>query len=226
MDDPTSDAWNIPAPVDFVGIDCILGRVSWASEQNLVVLWLNRRQNISILVNCDLRMDRCSIVKQQVEPNGWIDITEPIFDQAGTKMMQLEPQPVGDKRFMHVSQFDFQTFVTTDLTPTNSTVTELLSWNSQTETVYFIMSPESQPWLRQLWAATDGVLRCISCKEPSCHHVSAMFSPGASYAVLTCSASNVPPKAFLYNSQVIQSNLDVIFDLLASSTDHKKYILL
>ncbi|XP_063838892.1 venom dipeptidyl peptidase 4-like [Ostrinia nubilalis] len=198
LDDPTIEPWIIPAPVDVVGIDHILGRVNWASDQNLVVLWLNRRQSTSILVNCDLKQDKCSMVNEHTEHNGWVDITQPFFDRTGTKMVEIQPLYHEDQRFPHAARFDFNTLTTEDLSPGNSTVTEILGWDQDTDTVYYIVAPGSIPWQRQLWATTRGVVRCISCKEPSCHYTSAMFSLGGSFGVVSCSSSNVPPKIFLY----------------------------
>lgn len=201
LDDPQAEPWNIPAPVDVVGLDHIIGRVNWASDQHLIVLWLNRRQSSSILVNCDLKRDKCSMVKEQTEPNGWVDIAEPVFDTTGTKMVEIQPLYHGEQRFPHAARFDFRSLTTEDLSPGNSTVTEILGWNQETDTVYYIVAPGHIPWLRQIWATSAGVVKCISCKEPSCRHVSAKFAPGAKYGVVTCSACNIPPKIFLYDSK-------------------------
>lgn len=188
--------------MDVVGIDHILGRVNWASDTNLVVLWLNRRQNIGILVNCDLKKDKCSIVKEQTEPNGWIDVHQPLFDKTGRKMIDIQPLFNGEQRYLHAARFDFDTLIAEDLSPGNATVTKILGWNEATNTVYFAVAPGQLPWLRQVWATSDGVVRCISCKEPSCRYTTSVFSPGAKYAVITCSACNIPPRILLYNVEV------------------------
>jgi hypothetical protein len=197
-----SEAWSIPAPVDVVGIDHILGRVNWASDHNLIVLWLNRRQSISVLINCDLQLDKCSILKEHRETNGWIDITQPYYDYSGTRMVEIQPLYNGDQRFFHAARFNLITQTTEDLSPGNSTVTDILGWDEDKDIVYYILSPENIPWQRQLWSASKGSARCISCKESACHSTSAMFSPGAKLAVVTCSATNTVPKIFLYNSEV------------------------
>ncbi|PZC83344.1 hypothetical protein B5X24_HaOG208108 [Helicoverpa armigera] len=212
LDDPRGEPWNIPAPVDIVGLDHYLGRVSWASEQNLVVLWLNRRQNVSVLVNCDLEKDKCSIVKEHSEPNGWIDVRTPFFDSTGNKMLEIQNLYNGDQRFPHAGRFNFLSLTTEDLSPGNATVTEILGWKQDTDTVYYVVSPGNSPWLRQMWATSGGVVRCVSCREPSCHHVTASFSPRAGFAIVTCSSSYNPPKIFLYNSaadsfKLIKDNL-------------------
>lgn len=196
----------IPAPVDIVGLDHILGRVNWATDQNLIVLWLNRRQSISVLTNCDLKLDKCSIIKQETEPSGWIDIRKPFFDASGTQMLEVQPMSYNDQRFMHVGRLDFNTLLTEDLSPGNSTVTSILGWNQDTDTVYYIISPGTEPWKRELWATSRGTAKCITCVQPHCHHAEGMFSPGGKYGIVTCSETNVPPISYFYTSQVSTEN--------------------
>lgn len=193
---------TIPAPVDIIGLDHILGRVNWATDQNLIVLWLNRRQSISVLVNCDLKLDKCTILKQETEPNGWIDISTPFFDESGTQMLEVRPLPFEEQRFMHLARFNFNTMKTEDLSPGNSTVTEILGWDQETDTAYYIISPGTEPWKRQLWSTSKGKATCLSCGKSGCNHADGMFSPGGSYGIVSCSAINIPPVTYFYNGQV------------------------
>lgn len=202
MNDPESEPWVIPAPVDVVGVDHILGRVNWASDHNLIVFWLNRRQNISVLVNCDLIRDKCDMVQERMEPNGWIDITSPFFDSTGTQMIEVQPLYHEDQRFKHAARFNFETLETEDLSPGNSTVFEILGWNDELNTVFYLTAPSIMPWQRQVWATTSGVVRCVSCKELACHVVTTNFSPGARYAIFGCSASSITPKYYFYDAKV------------------------
>ncbi|XP_023940299.1 venom dipeptidyl peptidase 4 [Bicyclus anynana] len=201
LNESESKPMVIPAPVDIVGLDHILGRVNWATDQNLIVLWLNRRQSISVLTNCDLKLDKCSILKQETEPSGWVDIREPFFDPSGTQMLEVQPLSYNDQRFMHVGRFDFNTQLTEDLSPGNSTVTEILGWNHDTDTVYYIISPGTEPWKRELWATSKGNAKCITCKKPHCNNVDGAFSPGGSYGIIICAETNVPPISYFYTSQ-------------------------
>ncbi|XP_045458917.1 venom dipeptidyl peptidase 4-like [Melitaea cinxia] len=188
-------------PVDIIGPDHILGRVNWATDENLILLWLNRRQNVSVLVNCDLTRNECNIMKHETEPNGWIEVREIFFDKTGTKMLEIQPLPYGEQRFMHLGRFDFNTMQTEDLTPGNSTTTEVLGWNLDTDTVYYIVSPGMEPWKRQLWATSKGKAKCVTCNKPHCHDVDAAFSPSGSYAIVSCSALNVPAVTYFYTSE-------------------------
>ncbi|CAK1549748.1 unnamed protein product [Leptosia nina] len=192
---------KIKAPVDVIGDDHILGRVNWPTDSNVLVLWLKRRQSISVLMLCDVRQDNCTILKEHTEPNGWIDIREPLFNANGTKMLEIQPALFNNQRYFHVARFDFKTLETEDLTPGNSTVKEIVGWNQNTDTVFFIVSPGNAPWQRQLWSVSKGNILCMTCSQTACHSVDGMFSPGGSHAILSCSAFNVPPISYFYISQ-------------------------
>ncbi|XP_047510008.1 venom dipeptidyl peptidase 4 [Pieris napi] len=198
LKDANKDPINIKAPIDVIGEDHILGRVNWPTDDNVITLWLNRRQSISVLVDCNVKHNNCTVLKQQTEPNGWIDIREPLFDDNGTRMVEIQPGLFDKQRYFHVTRFDFRTLETEDLTPGNSTVTEILGWNQKTDTVFFIASPGNAPWQRQLWSVSKGNILCMTCSQLACHSVDGMFSPGGSYAVLSCSAFNLPPMSYFY----------------------------
>lgn len=116
-------------------------------------------------------------------------------------MVGIEPLFHGEQRFNHASRFNFLTLTNEDLSPGNSTVQEILGWNQETDTVYYVVAPGTIPWLRQIWATSGGVVRCVTCKEPSCRYASGEFGPGAKYGVITCGACNIPPKTFMYNAE-------------------------
>ncbi|XP_041976772.1 venom dipeptidyl peptidase 4-like [Aricia agestis] len=207
LDEKDSKTFAIPVPIEVVGQDYILGNVKWATDENVVVLWLNRRQNTSSLINCNLRENKCSILKQQNEPDGWIDISDPLFDASGLKMLQIQPLYFEKNRFMHVARFDFNTLVIEDLSPGNATVMKILGWDQETDSVYYIVSPGTEPWQRQLWVTKKGVPKCISCRHAHCNNVDGDFSSGGSYGIITCSAINYPPTTYLYNARSNQFRL-------------------
>lgn len=203
MQEPEKEPWVIPPPIEFVGPDHILGRVNWANDNNLIVFWLNRRQNHSILTNCNMNDHVCENVQSMSEPNGWIDIKDAIFDKSGSNMIITQPLIYVDgKIYVHATRFNFKSKETEDLSNQNSTVIDILGWNEEIETVYYLVAPSSVPWYRHVWASSKGKLKCISCKEPSCHVVGTSFSPGAQYGIFSCSSSLLAPKTFLYDSQV------------------------
>lgn len=53
---------TLQAPIDIVSEDHILGTVKWVSEDELAALWLNRRQNLSVLVMCNTNTAKCKPV--------------------------------------------------------------------------------------------------------------------------------------------------------------------
>uniref|UniRef100_A0A1A9WX87 Venom dipeptidyl peptidase 4 n=1 Tax=Glossina brevipalpis TaxID=37001 RepID=A0A1A9WX87_9MUSC len=64
---------SITAPIDIVGKEHILQNVIWTSNDNFIIIWLNRRQNIASIQACTLQ-GVCHEVKRLSEPAGWISI--------------------------------------------------------------------------------------------------------------------------------------------------------
>lgn len=44
--------YTIPAPIDVVTDDHILGSVTWINDSTVAPTWLNRRQNMGVLQGC------------------------------------------------------------------------------------------------------------------------------------------------------------------------------
>lgn len=68
--------WNVvSAPVATVTADHILQSVSWISDSEFGVLWMNRRQNQSVFQQCNAPTNACREVFQTQEPTGWIEMS-------------------------------------------------------------------------------------------------------------------------------------------------------
>lgn len=66
----------ITAPIDLVSPDHILQHVTWSDNENMVIFWLNRRQNLGTAQICSSKGD-CKEVTKFSEPNGWISLGAP-----------------------------------------------------------------------------------------------------------------------------------------------------
>jgi inactive dipeptidyl peptidase 10 len=63
-----NESWITLDPPQGLGAsneDVILGTVTWASENEVAALWLNRRQNQSVLVICNADTGNCVNVSIQ-----------------------------------------------------------------------------------------------------------------------------------------------------------------
>lgn len=53
---------EVTAPEEEVGNDHLVGDVKWATDSELAVTWLNRRQNISVMQICNVVNGDCKTV--------------------------------------------------------------------------------------------------------------------------------------------------------------------
>lgn len=76
LSDPEGELVTLLAPVDEVTEDHILGTVTWASDTEVAALWLNRRQNKSVLLICNADTGACKKVTINIILNGLTDSSQ------------------------------------------------------------------------------------------------------------------------------------------------------
>lgn len=64
---------KITSPVDDLGPDCNIAEIDWLSDTNLIVSWLNRRQNKASFQSCNIITGACFEIKKLDNPTGWVD---------------------------------------------------------------------------------------------------------------------------------------------------------
>ncbi|XP_052004446.1 inactive dipeptidyl peptidase 10-like [Xyrauchen texanus] len=176
--------------------------VKWISKTKTAVRWLNRLQNISVLTVCDSTTGAC--VKRHEETSEvWLSRQnqEPFFSRDGSRFFLTVPVKQGGRGdFHHVAMFTSQ--VRTDqnevrhLTSGNWEVTEILAYDENAQSIYFL-STEGSPRQRHLYSvSTVGLFprRCLTCElnKAHCTFFSAVFSPLNQHVVLHCKGPGAP----------------------------------
>lgn len=54
------------APVDEVGADHLIADVKWATDTELAITWMNRKQNVSVLMICHADTGFCQMVSFKI----------------------------------------------------------------------------------------------------------------------------------------------------------------
>ncbi|XP_066544315.1 dipeptidyl aminopeptidase-like protein 6 [Amia ocellicauda] len=175
--------------------------VKWATSTKLAVNWLNRAQNISIMTLCEATTGVCT-KKHEDESEGWLHRQNelPLFSKDGHKIFFTRAMPQGARgKFFHIAMSSSLPNASTDniqsITSGDWDVTEVLAYNEQQQTIYFL-STEDDPKRRHLYSAnTTGTFnrRCLSCDLfDRCNYVSASFSHSMQYFLLSCKGPGVP----------------------------------
>ncbi|XP_069698426.1 venom dipeptidyl peptidase 4 isoform X2 [Periplaneta americana] len=213
-------------PQDLIQSEPILSAVTWASDDALAAVWMNRVQNTAKIVSCTTRTPLCRELLPIREPMGWVDLfTPPLFSPDGSRMVLILPhqQDPNDGDYRHVSMVRLGQV--TALTSGRYTVTEILSWDRARNLIYYLATEEKDPATLHLYSVFDNPDTapnkplCISCSvrtlrgDTQCLYVRSSFSSNSSYYTLTCSGPGVPEVA-LFNKDhvrlmVLESNNEI-----------------
>ncbi|GAB6022733.1 Inactive dipeptidyl peptidase 10, variant 2 [Chamberlinius hualienensis] len=185
--------------------------VAWASATELVVTWMNRRQNLSIITVCSSLSWNCSeIFREDMKQMGWVDLYEPpTFSTNGKNYLIRAAINDGDaglfRQIVHHSLSDSSQPRT--ITMGKFEVTKICAFDDEEGLVYYLAAPEKRPNERQLYQIAINVLHtnlsgyCLTCHlAPDCLFVEAHFSSQAKYYILECQGP-APPKVYLVESQ-------------------------
>ncbi|KAG7336403.1 hypothetical protein KOW79_001096 [Hemibagrus wyckioides] len=175
--------------------------VKWASNTKLVVNWLNRGQNLSILSLCEVTTGVCTKKHEDVSES-WLDRQNeaPLFSKDGLKFFFTHAAPQGARgKFFHVSMATTEPNSTSDtlksITSGTWDVTHLLAYNEDAQQIYYV-STEEDPKQRHLYSAqTVGSFTrlCLSCGlTDTCGLVSSSFSHNTTFFLLHCKGPGVP----------------------------------
>lgn len=124
--------FKLEAPVSEVSEDYILGTVAWINEDEVSVMWLNRRQNKSVLVICNAEDGICKNEVIREEPDGWIEVTTPEFNGNDFIDVVTTPQGGGDEWY-HVVKYTRGVPEPIPISSGNRTVISIMHWNTEND---------------------------------------------------------------------------------------------
>ncbi|XP_067300735.1 inactive dipeptidyl peptidase 10-like isoform X1 [Pseudorasbora parva] len=176
--------------------------VKWISKTKTAVRWLNRAQNVSILTVCDSTTGAC-IKRHEETSDIWLSKQnqEPFFSRDASRFFLTVPVKQGGRGdFHHIAMFTSQVRADQNevrhLTSGNWEVTQILAYDENAQTIYFL-STEGSPTRRQLFSVSTVDLfsrRCLTCElnKAHCTFFSAIFSPSNQHVLLNCKGPGAP----------------------------------
>lgn len=204
----TFTAFDIPPPKGLANSEPILTAVSWANDNEVSAIWMNRVQNEAAIVVCSTMDFSCKNILEISEPKGWIDLfVPPKFSDNGDKMIIILPQEEDEKTdaFRHITLVDRNIVPPkiTALTSGKFVVTEILAWDTTTRNIYYLANQEEDPGVSHLYSVSDNTdmkeqPKCLSCSAKTrdgnemCLYNKATFSKKNSYYILNCAGPDIP----------------------------------
>ncbi|XP_035703535.1 inactive dipeptidyl peptidase 10 isoform X2 [Folsomia candida] len=159
-------------PPDQVDIrDHYFSAVKWITKELVVVVWMNRRQNVSIISTCQSPRFQCQEIYTVKNPGtGWLDfIDPPLFSQDSKTCLLRIPWRDGEAGyFRHVVWLDISSRKEIPITRGPFEVTEIVAWDQASQYIYFIAAPQGAPGQRHLYRASEKSSNSTVISAPLC----------------------------------------------------------
>lgn len=185
-------------------VDHILSSVTWATNNSLVAVWMNRVQNHSDVVVYEQLSSTPTIVKTIEETAGWVELfVPPKVSESGTQIALLMSKDEGTTlgSYRHLALLDVQSNATEEfLTSGTYVVTEILGWNHENNQIYYTATELNNSAVQHVYSIspTTKTITCLTCEltsrngDDSCLYNSAEVSTDSTYLVITCNGPGVP----------------------------------
>ncbi|XP_067001465.2 venom dipeptidyl peptidase 4 isoform X2 [Anabrus simplex] len=192
--------------------DHVLWDVSWANDDEVIAVWMNRIQNESVITSYNVRTNASNDDFFINQERGWLQIPHQIvYNQTGETLATTLswPQVAEGSSFSQLTLLRRNPEVGEQplqpLTAGNTVVTNIYGWDTSAGRIYYQRTEPNFPSRRHVYVVSDkgGEPQCLSCDQPDCQYASASFSPNLKHFALSCSDRVQPPTISLYtvNSQ-------------------------
>ncbi|KAK3791198.1 hypothetical protein RRG08_047106 [Elysia crispata] len=175
-------------------------KVAWRNDQEVLVTWLNRKQNKAILTLCSATSGDCKKSTELKSETGWLDVLyPPVFSPDGSRYFLIAPQKSANGGyFRHVAMVEIRAGERQDkmsfVTEGEWEVTKIKGYDQQSQTLYFT-SPHLDPRKRHFYSVNipNKKETCLTCGyNKNCQYNDVSLATTADFYVLKCLGPGVP----------------------------------
>ncbi|XP_071943402.1 prolyl endopeptidase FAP-like isoform X2 [Antedon mediterranea] len=182
--------------------------VTWSATEELVVTWMNRQQNVSLITKCDVNAqmgEACKMVaKEQESESGWVAMpAAPVFTDDKRSFVQIMPQSEGASgRYNHIVYFK-ENVPEKRLTEGKYEVSKIFGIDKEnnvyfsankgglgTKHIYSLSISDDNPSVECLSCGMACAEPCNKCDE--CEYFNAVFNPSMTWLLLNCEGPGIP----------------------------------
>ncbi|CAO1442980.1 unnamed protein product [Diamesa serratosioi] len=192
-------------------MDHLITSVSWANDNDLISVWMNRVQNQGSIQKCKVSATTpvCQEARNIDATEGWIEFfTAPSFNKEGTEMTYI----ASHEDYRHVVALDLTNFKLTPRTSGKFVVTEILASNKENNIILFIANTEEDSKVAHIYAIFNNhgaEMNCLTCDlNENYSHYSAEVSTNGAFMVVTSGGPDIP-RSDLYALQIDRNNRNV-----------------
>ncbi|XP_015837624.1 inactive dipeptidyl peptidase 10 isoform X3 [Tribolium castaneum] len=143
-------------PTNSVEIGSYITSASFLGEQNVAIIWLNRHQNVSVILTCKPQNNyNCTDFHIEREHIGWSErIFHPVFSHNGNQALVRLPVKDGDNgHYMHACLLFNNNVI--PLTHGAFELSRILAWDEPKNLIYALATNENAPGVRHLFKIGD-----------------------------------------------------------------------
>ncbi|RUS77449.1 hypothetical protein EGW08_014787, partial [Elysia chlorotica] len=182
-------------------------KVAWRNDKDVLVTWLNRKQDRAILTLCSAASGFCKKSTELKSETGWLDVLHPpMFSEDGSRYFIIAPQKSGTDGFYfrHVAMVEIRAGDGQDkmsfVTEGDWEVTEIKGYDQETQTLYFT-SPHLDPRRRHLYSVKIPIRKetCLTCNyNKNCQYNEISMATTTDFYVLKCLGPGIPKYSLHY----------------------------
>lgn len=197
---------EIPTPTRLITshVDHLITSVSWATNNDLIAVFMNRVQNIGEINKCTTNgaANPCVEAAKLDVQGGWIEFfTAPFYNKDGNNLIYIG----SSNDYRHVLSLDLNSLTVTPRTSGKFVVTEILSFNKEQNVILFIGNTEEDFKSNHVYAVKNEASAakvCLTCAAlPSYSYFAAEVSKNGNHLVITANGPGVP-QVHLYSLNV------------------------
>ena len=201
LENLAADNVILSPPADLASMDHIYTSAKFISNDVISVVWMNRVQNVAVVMECVADTGDCTEKSRMAEDSGWLDPLHRLFyNAAGTAFLQIRAVPVaGGLRYYHIVKVDSET---KPISTGEISVSSIQGWDESKGIVYFMATgPGGDSKQSQFYSISDlgdGEATCLTCdlimptSGKSCLYNSISLNPDFTQYVQTCLGPDVP----------------------------------
>jgi dipeptidyl-peptidase 4 len=195
----------ITPPTRLASVEHLITSVSWANDEKLISVWMNRVQNQGLIYKCTEGLSNCEDLMNLDTNEGWIEFfTPPFFNQIGSEMTFIH----SNQGYRHVALLNIDNKNMIAKTSGNYVVTEILKFNKQQNVIIYTANTADDVKAQNIYAihVASGNSVCLTCNLHNGHtYYNAEVSEDGKNLVILANGPEIP-RADLYTLNVENSS--------------------
>lgn len=183
---------SVQVPSELAGEEHLITSISWASDNTLVSVWMNRVQNKAVIFKCTTG-GSCVSAQTMQSQDGWIEFyTEPFYNENGSEMIFIGTE----NDYRHIKVLNLNTNSMTARTSGKFIVTEILKYIKKDDVILYTANLPTDIKAQHIYAIKNqngASAVCLTCNlHEGYSYYSTEVSEGGNHLVIIANGPAIP----------------------------------